>query len=124
MSSTQIPSEAEQAIEILLKLAHYVERRNHTPGRIETRVSLSNIPHVLALLKDLDIDRGFQVIPGLQDYEVSAWSRSATIKYDPKVLSAELWNDFCKIGRDPALEDSVRRRLYALFENHAHADSA
>jgi hypothetical protein len=117
MPYSRVPREAEQAIETLLKLAHYVELIDHTRGRIATRVSLSNIPKVLGLLQGLDVNRGLESMSGLMDYEVSVWSRSATIKYDSNVLPMDLLNDFCAIRNDPSLEESVRRRLYSLFES-------
>jgi hypothetical protein len=115
----RVSREAEVAIETLLKLAQYVELRDHIPGRIVTRVSFSHIPQVVGLLQGLDVNRGLQLIPGLKDYEVSAWSRSAAITYDPTVLPMDLWNDFRTIRNDPSLEGAVRKRLYALFENHS-----
>lgn len=119
MPYARVSKEAEQAIEALLKLARFVELQDHIRGRIVTRVSFSDIPRVLALLQDVDVNRGLQLIPGLKDYEVSAWSRSATIRYDPTVLPMDLWNDFCTIRNDPSLERTVRKHLYALFENQA-----
>jgi hypothetical protein len=118
MPDTQVPTETKPAIEALLKLAHYVELRDHVSGRIEMRVSFANVPKVLAILQDLDIDRGLKLIPGLKDYEVSAWSRSAVIRYDPRVFPMDLWNDFCTIGNDPAKEEALRERLLSLFGNH------
>lgn len=118
MADAHESRKAVHAIETLLKLAHYVELRDHVRGRIETRVSFSDIPKVLALLQELDADGGLQLIPGLMDYEVSAWSRSATINYDPSILPGDLWDDFCAVSKNPSLEETVRERLYAVFENH------
>ena len=119
MSHAPVSKEAEQALEVLLKLAHYVELRDHIPGRIETGVSFSDLPKLLGILLGLDVNRGVQLIPGIKDYEVSAWSRSATITYDPNVLPMDLWDDFCAIRKDQSLEGTVRKRLYALLENHS-----
>lgn len=119
MSHAPVSKEAEQAIEVLLNVAHLVELRDHIPGRIETGVSFSDLPKLLGILLGLDVDRGVQLIPGIKAYEVSAWSLSATITYDPNVLPMDLWDDFCSIKKDPSLEDSLRKRLYALLENHS-----
>ncbi len=119
MSHARVSEKAEQAIEILLQLAHCVELRDHARGRIQTKVSLSNVPKAMGLLQRLDAGGGLQLIPGLKEYEVSAWSQSATIMYDPGVLPFELWTDFCAIRKNPSTEESVRRRLYALFEDHS-----
>lgn len=119
MSHAPVSKEAEQAIEILLKLAHYVELQDHTPGRIETGVSFSDLPKILGILQGLDVNRGLQLLPGIKDYEVSVWSLSAIITYDPNVLPMDLWDDFCSIKKDPSLEGTMRKRLYALLENHS-----
>lgn len=124
MSQAPASEKAKEAVEILLQLAHCVELRDHTRGRIRTRVSLSNVPKAMSLLQRLDVSGGLQLIPGLKEYEVSAWSQSATILYDPGALPFDLWTDFCAIRKDPSLEESVRKRLYALFEDRSHRSRA
>ena len=114
----RVPREAEHAIELLLKLAHHVELRDHSSGRMEIGISFSSIPKVLALLQGIDVGKGVQAMPGLENYEVSAWSRSAVINYSPSVLPMDLWNDFCAIRHDPSREEAVRQRLYDVYETH------
>jgi hypothetical protein len=118
MNSQNLTREAEQTIDFLLKLAHYVEPLEHVCGRIKMRVPLTHITTVMALLGGVDLENGAKAIPGLKAYEVSPWFRTATIRYDPNVLSFDLWNDFCSIRRDPSVEGSIRDRLLSVFETH------
>jgi hypothetical protein len=115
MPCADVSTEVEKAIGVLLKLARLVEVTGHSQGRIETRVSFSNLPKVLELLHEVDVDRGLRLIPGLKGYDVSVWSRSATINYDPGVLPADFWHHFGTIRKDPSVEAVVRKRLHALF---------
>jgi hypothetical protein len=70
------------------------------------------------LLGRIDLENGAKAISGLKAYEVSPWFRTATIRYDPNVLSFDLWNDFCSIKHDPSVEKSIRDRLLSVFETH------
>jgi hypothetical protein len=115
MTCANVSAIAEEAIGVLLKLAHLVEVTGHASGKIETRVSFADLPTVLALLRGVDVDRGLRLIPGLKGYEVSVWSRSATIAYDPTVLPVDFWNHFGTIRKDPSVEGVVRERLHALL---------
>lgn len=115
--------ESEETIERLLRIARCVEPGTHVPGRIQMRVSLWNLPHLTTLIGDLDITEATSSIPGLKGYEISAWSLSATIHYDPEVLPFEFWNNLCRVGNDPHAEHLVRRTLLSVFENHRNDNS-
>ena len=117
MSSVNTPEESKQAIEILLKLAHLVEMTDHVSGKIEAKVPFSSLGKVMAVLQGSDVERGLRLIPGLKGYEVSTWSLSATITYDPAVIPTDLWDHFCAIRKNPSEEGAVRERLYALLSN-------
>ncbi|MGO9569293.1 MAG: hypothetical protein ACLP5H_17290 [Desulfomonilaceae bacterium] len=79
MNSPNMSTEAEQMIDFLLKLAHYVEPLEHVSGRIRMRVPVTHLTSVMALLGGMDVDNGVKSIPGLEGYEVNPWRRSATI---------------------------------------------
>jgi hypothetical protein len=119
MSSPKMTREAEQTIDVLLKLAHYVEPVEHVSGRIKMRVPLTNLTTIMALLGQIDLETGVKSIPGLKEYDVNLWLRSATIKYDPKVLSFDLWNDFCTIRENPSAERLMRDKLLSVFQAHS-----
>jgi hypothetical protein len=119
MSAAHTSDEAKQAIEILLKLAHLVDMSDRVKGRIEAKVSFSALGKVMSILQGKDVDKGLKLIPGLKGYELSAWSRSATIQYDPNVIPEDLWDQFCAIRKDPSVEGAVRERLYALIAHGA-----
>lgn len=119
MNDYNVSMEAEQTIDFLLQLARYVEPLEHENGRIRVRVSLTHLTSVMALLGGVDVTSGVRTIPGLEGYEVNPWLRSAIIRYDPKVLSFELWDDFCAIRRNPSAEQSMRDRLLSIFQRHS-----
>jgi hypothetical protein len=119
MNSNNMKREAEQTIDFLVRLAHCVEPLEHVSGQIKMRVPLAHITSVMALLSGVDVESGVRSIPGLKGYEVSPWFRTATIRYDPNVLSFDLWNDFCAIRQDPSVEKSIRGRLLSVFETHS-----
>ncbi len=119
MSCPKMTREAEQTIDVLLKLAHYVEPLEHVSGRIKMRVPLTNLSNVMTLIGGIDLERGVKAIPGLKGYNVNFWLRSATISYDPNVLSFDLWNDFCTIRENPSAERLIRDRLFSVFQTHS-----
>jgi hypothetical protein len=119
MTCGNASKDVEEALGMLLKLARLVEVTGHDRGRIVTRVSFTDLPHVLDLLRGVDVERGMRRIPGLKGYDVSVWSRSATISYDPDVLTDDFWNLFRTIRKDPSVEEAVRARVYALLPNCA-----
>jgi hypothetical protein len=116
MKSPNITKEAEQTIDLLVKLAHYVEPLEHVSGRIRMRVPLANLARVVTLFSGIDLEKGMASIPGLKGYDVNPWLRCATIRYDPNVLSADLWDGFCAMKEDPSTESLVRRRLFSVFQ--------
>lgn len=119
MTCPKMTREAEQTIDVLLKLAHYVEPVEHLSGRIKMRVPLTNLSNVMTLIGGIDLERGVKSIPGLKGYNVNFWLRSATISYDPNVLSFDLWNDFCTIKENPSAEGFIRDKLLSLFQTHS-----
>jgi len=119
MCSAALSKEAADVIELLVKIAHYVEPVHHGGGRIKMRVPFSDLPKLVTLVAGIDVDESARSIPGLRSYEVSPWTMSATIRYDPGVLPVDLWNDFCAIKTDPGAETSFRERFLALLENHS-----
>lgn len=119
MSCPKMTREAEQTIDVLLKLAHYVEPLEHVSGRIKMRVPLTNLSNVMTLIGGIDLERGVKSIPGLKGYNVNFWLRSATIRYDPNVLAFDLWNDFCTIRENPSAESLIRDRLFSVFQTHS-----
>lgn len=120
MSSFNGDREAEHTIDVLLKLARYVEPLEHVSGRIRMRVPLSNLTSVMTLLDGIDLEREVKSIPGLKEYNINLWLRSATISYDPNVLSFELWNDFCAIKENPSAERLIRDKLVSAFQSHSN----
>ncbi len=116
--SSEIPKHARETLELLVKVAHCVKPLDHVSGRIRVGVSLYNLPKLLTLVGDINADESAHFIPGLKSYEINAWSLSATILYDPKVLPSELWDDFCSICTHPDAEASFRERVLSLFENN------
>jgi len=121
--SNETPKDAMEVVELLVKVARCVEPMDHVAGRITVGVSLFNLPKLLTLVGDMDIDDGARSLPGLKGYEVNAWSLSATILYDPHVLPVELWDDFCSIRNDPIAESSFRKRVLSLWENNSNQGS-
>ncbi|AFM24896.1 hypothetical protein [Desulfomonile tiedjei] len=119
MESVNIPEEAQDVIERLLKLAHLIEMSDHTAGKIVTTTSFSNLPKVMSILQDVDIDKGLRLIPGLKGYRISVWSRTATISYDPAILLPRFWEQFFQIRRNPSMEKNVRENFRALFVNRS-----
>ncbi|MBI5250135.1 MAG: hypothetical protein HY912_11635 [Desulfomonile tiedjei] len=119
MPSTELSKEAISVVEHLVELAHCVEPVDHVDGRIKMRVPLSSLPKLLTIIGGIDLDQGARSIPGLKGYEVSAWSMSATIRYDPNVMPLALWKDFCAIKKDPHAETSFRQRFLALLDNRS-----
>jgi len=111
--------EAMRTIDLLVKIAQCLELVQHVAGQIRLRVSWSGLPKLLTLLDGIDLNQGARTIPGLKGYDVRAWSMSATIRYDPKVLPSDLWNDFCAIGKHSSAETSFRSRFLELLENHS-----
>jgi hypothetical protein len=109
------PGNTLRAIDILLKLAHLVEVTGHEDGKIEAKAALTSLGKVMAILQGSDVEQSLRLIPGLIGYEVSAWSRSAIIKYDPRVIPMDLWDQFRAIRKDPAVEGIVRQRLQNLL---------
>jgi hypothetical protein len=105
----------EKTVDLLLQLAQYVEPLEHVSGRIKMRVPLSNLVSVVTLLNGVDVEKGVQSIPGLKGYDFNPWLRSATIRYDPDVLSADLWDDFCAIRENPSAEGLMRRKLLSVI---------
>lgn len=120
MSSFNEDREAEQTIDVLLKLARYVEPLEHVSGRIRMRVPLSNLTSVMTLLDGIDLEREVKSIPGLKEYNINLWLRSATISYDPNVLSFELWNDFCAIKENPSAGKLIRDKLVSVFQTYSN----
>ncbi|HMK37509.1 MAG TPA: hypothetical protein VK463_20725 [Desulfomonilaceae bacterium] len=120
MSSFNIANQAEQTIDVLVKLAHCVEPVEHVSGRIEMRVPLMKLASVMALLDGIDLERGVESIPGLKEYSIDLWMRSATIDYDPNVLSFELWNDLCAIKENPSAERIIRDKLLSVLRAHSN----
>jgi hypothetical protein len=119
MTADDRSKQAIRIIDLLVKVAHCVEPADHVGGRIRLRVSLSGLPKLLTLLRGIDVDEGARTIPGLKGYEVSAWTLSAAIRYDPEVLPEDLWNDFCAIGKKSGAEAAFRSRFLELLENHS-----
>jgi hypothetical protein len=119
----EISKHARETLELLVKVAHCEQALDHVRGRIRMGVSLYNLPKLLALVRDIDLDQGTRLIPGLKSYEINAWSLTATILYDPKVLPFELWNDFGSIGKNPDAESSFRDGVMKLFENNSDRPS-
>jgi hypothetical protein len=118
MSST--PSdEAIRTIDLLVKIARCVEPVDHVDGRIKMRVSLSNLPTLMALINGVDLEQSALAIPGLKGYDVSAWTMSAIIRYDPNILPSDLWNEFCAIKNDTSAEKSFRELFQTLLQEHA-----
>lgn len=115
MPSGEIPKLAEETIEILIKLGHYVEETERARGRVKFHCSFSDLPKVVALLGSPNLEEGLKLIPGLIKHEVSAFSRSATIYYDPLVIKDDFWDDFKGIRTDSSKEAVVRGRFLALF---------
>jgi hypothetical protein len=115
MNTPNGTEEAERLIDCLVRLAHYVEPVEHADGRIKLRVPLAALTgEVLTLLGEME--KRVASFPGVKKYEVSLWFRSATIVYDPSVLSPDLWNDLCSIRRDAGAEEFVRNRLRSVFK--------
>ncbi len=119
MTSDKNTKEAEETIDSLVKLARYLEPLEHVSGRIKMSVPLTHLTSVMALLGGIDVERGVKSIPGLKEYNVNLWSRSATINYDPNVLSFDLWNDFCTIKQEPSSERLLRDKLRSVFAIHS-----
>ncbi len=119
MESVNVPKDAQDVIERLLKLAHLIEISDHGAGKIVTATSFSNLPKVMSILQDIDIDKGLKLIPGLKGYTVSVWSRTATISYDPAILLPRFWEQFFQIRKNPSMEEKVRENFRALFENES-----
>jgi hypothetical protein len=106
-------------IDRLVEIAHCVEPMDHVAGRITMGVSLFNLPKVLSLIVSVDVDQSARSIPGIKGYEVSVWTMSATILYDPDVLPFELWRDFCSMRDNRDAEKSFRDRVVSLIENNS-----
>ena len=100
MPSVEVSTEVGDAVEVLIKLAYFVEPAGHANGKIKARVSLADLPKVLSLVRGVDVDRGLRLIPGLKSYELSVWFRSATIEYDPEVLPSEFWHHFFALRQE------------------------
>ena len=107
--------DAEQAIELLRKAAHLVERRNHTTGRITLGVRLVDLPRLLTLVDGMNIEKETGRVPGMKGFRVHPWSLSATIEYEPSILPYDLWEDFCRVKEDPSEEDPLVNRLKEIF---------
>ena len=118
--SSEIPNDLRGTIDLLVKVAQCVEPLDHVAGRITLGVSLFTLPTLLTLIGGVDVDQGARSLPGLKGYEVSVWSMSATISYDPRMLPVDLWNDFCSIRDNPDAERSFRERVTSLIENNSH----
>lgn len=119
MPSLESLRRSEETIELALRIARCVEPGTHVPGRIQMRVSLWNLPQLTALIGDLDVKEATSFVPGLKGYEITAWSLSATIHYDPEVLPFDFWNNLCRVRNDPQAERLVRHKLLSVFESHS-----
>ena len=117
MPSVEVSTEVGDAVEVLIKLAYFVEPAGHANGKVKARVSLADLPKVLSLVQGVDVDRGLRLIPGLKSYELSVWFRCATIEYDPEVLPAEFWHHFFALRQNPSEEWRVRDHLSGVFDN-------
>jgi hypothetical protein len=114
MSNPKDSGDVTQAVETLIKLARLVDVANAVKGKVEARASFTSLASVMALLRAPALEENLRRIPGVLGYELSAWSRCATINYDPKVIPMDFWDDFRAIREKPEFEDVVRRRLHAL----------
>ena len=108
-------SEVKQGIELLIMVAQLVEPVKHRNGRIKLKVPLANLPKFISTLGAVDVERLVALVPGLKDYRVNPLLRSATIEYDPSVLSRDLWEDFCRIKSDGGRAEKVRNRLISII---------
>jgi hypothetical protein len=117
MPNQQASGRGEQAIELLMELARYIELGKHSPGTITMRVPLSNISKVYAMLERSDLHKALQSFPGYRRHETSVFSRSVTITYDPTVFPHDLWLDYCRIKNSPELAGSVLERLREIGAN-------
>jgi hypothetical protein len=117
MPNQQSSHGGEQAIELLMELARYIEPGKHAPGTITMRVPLTNIGKVYSMLESMDLHKALEGFPGYKRHETSVFSRSVTITYDPVLLPYELWQDYCKIKKAPELAASVLERLRKIVDN-------
>ena len=69
----------------------------------------------MADVSDIELDKGRRIIPGLKNYEINAWSLSATICKTLRCCLRELWDDFCSMSKNPDAGSSFRSRAMKLF---------
>lgn len=118
MANGQSFDNANKTIDVLVKVARFVKPVRHVTGKIEMTASLINISKLASITSGIDIKTEVSRIPGLKRYNVSPWSMSATIYYDPEILPPDIWNDFISIEKDPGAEDGFRQKLLLVLEKH------
>lgn len=115
MSPDTDKAQAAEGVGLLLAIAPFVQKSAHEPGKIKLSMSLLDLPKLMNLLKGVDLDAKLSQIPGLKKYEVSSWTRTATVTYDPAILPVDLWEDFCRIRDNPEVAPEVEKRLMETF---------
>jgi hypothetical protein len=118
MANGQSLENANRAIDVLVKVARFVKPVQHVTGKIEMTVSRFNISKLASITNGMDIKTEVSRIPGLKRYNMNPWSMSATIYYDPEILSPDIWNDFTSIEKTPGAEHDFRQKLLFVLEKH------
>ena len=101
----------DRIIEGLLAIAPKVEIAHHIPGRIRLKIMLSG----LGAIKGVDLNGIVGAIPGIFNYRINAFARSAVIKYDQEQLPYDLWESIVEAGNGSEITAEVEDRLRILF---------
>ena len=85
-------------MEVLIKLAYFVEPAGHANGKIKGRVFAGRFTEGIVARAGVGVDRGLRLIPGLKSYDLA--SRSiATVEYDPEICPPNSGTIFLRSGR-------------------------
>ncbi len=116
MNESEPNVQIEEALELLARVAPYVSIAEHEPGRITLSISFSGLWTLASGLDNLAgaaIEGRLCSMPGLKQWQISAFWRTAVVDYDPALLPYHLWEQLFRPGEgeelDPASLDQLRR---------------
>lgn len=100
----------EEIVDNFLDHVRYLKVKHHVNGRIRVKASWNGAKK-LATMKEGDLEKIIESIPGIGEYRVNLKALSVIIEYDPDVLPFALWEEVGTLGEYPANRDNVRLQL-------------
>ena len=104
----------EEIVDIFLDHVRYLKVKHHVNGRIRVKASWNGAKKLVAM-KDGELEKIIDSIPGIEEYRINPKALSVIIEYDPDVLPFSLWEEVGTLGEYPANRENIRAQLLDIM---------